>query len=270
MSEGSIIRTEDDADNFIWKTPYLAFLDILGFKELIKNNSHSEVVNLYKALINTPVEFYSKYNEQEQTLKKERLGEHFRPTGLRLVNISDSIMLWTKNSRESSLIDLISAVKVLMSTSISMGIPLRGSIVMGNFEIMEQELSLSIVGRALVHAYENENKQNWSGCTIDSGIISFLKSYQKVINNREVLLIETLNSLMVEAIIPFKSGHKKGYVVNWANNTDYSEDQIRESFSKYNKRLKETEEITKSIEEKITNTVEFYKEFGGKKQSQTQ
>jgi hypothetical protein len=266
MEEEKIIRTKEDADLAFWNKPYFAFLDIMGFRELVKNNPHDELVSLYKRLVNFQVEFYEKYHQEEQKHRAEKLGEYFEPTGLRLVSISDSIMLWTKNSKENSLIELASAVKLLMSISMSIGIPLRGAIVKGDIEILERENSLSIIGRGLVHAYETEGKQNWSGCTVDNGIFTYLKSIQNIVLNRPgAHRFEKLDSLFVETEIPFKDKPRKGFVINWADNTEYTEEQIRDSFSKYNKRLNEAENVTESIELKIENTLKFYKEFGGKK-----
>ncbi len=268
----NIIRTREDEDKFFWNQPYFAFLDILGFRGLVRNNSHAELVDLYKRLVNFPVEFYTKYHKESQDAKKERLKEYFNPTDLKLVNISDSIMLWTKNSRESSLIELVSAVKMLMQISISVGIPLRGAIVRGDIEVLENNGSLSIIGRGLVHAYESEGRQNWSGCTIDNRIITFLQSFYKVVGQKDPpIAIERLTSLMVETEIPVKNPItmenelKAGFVVNWADNSELSDEQIRKAFAKYNKRKNEPESITKSIEFKIENTIAFYKKFGIKK-----
>ena len=58
---------------------------------------------------------------------------------------------------------------------------------------------------------------------------------------------------------------KAGFAVNWADNTEFTNEQIREAFEKYNKRQKEPEGVTKSIEFKIENTIAFYNKFGGKK-----
>lgn len=126
------VKTKEDYDNFFFKQPYFAFLDILGFKSLVNNNSHKTLVELYKTLVSFPVTFYNDFHEKEQKQLEEKFGERFDATGLRLVNISDSIMLWTSNSKENSLIELLFAVKLLMSTSMSVGIPLRGAVVMGD------------------------------------------------------------------------------------------------------------------------------------------
>lgn len=272
MKEDNVIRTKEDEERIFWNQPYFAFLDIMGFRELVRNNSHEVLVDLYKRLVNFQVEFYSNYHKEEQKARAERLGEYFEPTGLRLVNISDSIMVWTKNSKENNLIELISAVKLLMSLSISIGILLRVAIVKGDIEVLEYENSLSIIGRGLVNAYESEGRQNWSDCTVDTSIIRYLRRIQNVVIGKPgTARIEKLDSLIVETEIPIKNAETKqyelktGYAVNWADNTYYTEDQIVEAFAKYNKRQNETEKVKQSIDAKIENTLIFYRNFGGKK-----
>lgn len=87
--------------------------------------------------------------------------------------------------------------------------------------------------------------------------------------NNKTSYIQSLNSLLVKTEIPIKIKKEEktiiGYAVNWADNTTLTEIQLHESFSKFNKREKETQEIKKSVENKIENTLIFYKKFGGKK-----
>lgn len=255
-----VLETKEDVNDFIFKTPYFAYLDILGFTRLVRNNSHETLVELYKTLVTFPVTSYNAFLEMWQKDLEDKLGERIDPTGLRLVNISDSILIWTINSKEQSLIELLFAVRLLMTTALTIGIPLRGSVVMGDIEVLEQTNSMSIVGRGLVHAYEMEKKQLWSGCMVDSGIFTFLKSFQRVVVQYEgPLRVQKLESLIVEADVPFRDKVIKGFVVNWANDLKMSEEEIRQSFSKFNKRDNENEKQNEDIEKKIVNTISFYR-----------
>jgi len=256
-----VIETKEDCDKYIYNIPYFAFLDILGFKALVKNNSHNTLIELYKKLVSFPVTFYNDFHSNEQKQLEEKLGEKFYPTGLRLVNISDSIMLWTSNCREKTLIELLFAVKLLMSTAIKTGIPLRGTVVMGSIEVLEQQGSLSIVGRGLVHAYSTEKMQEWSGCIIDKGIFRFLRSLNKVVLQKDTpLRVEKLNNLIIETNVPLKNGKVvKSYVINWVNKMELTENDIYNSFAKFNKRDKEDKKQKNEVERKIANTISFYK-----------
>lgn len=258
--EERILETKEDFDNFIFKTPYFAFLDILGFSKLVKNNDHKTLINLYKSLVSFPVTFYDEFHAKDQKQVEEKLGEKFIPTELRLVNISDSIMLWTNNSNQQSLIELLFAVKLLMSTSMTVGIPLRGAVVMGNIEVLEQKRGLSIVGKGLVHAYEIENKQMWSGCIVDKGIFTFLRSFDKIVMRHEdPLQVEKMDNLIIETDVPLKETTFKSFVVNWVDDIKLTEEEIIQSFAKFNKRLNEDGKLKADIERKIANTISFYK-----------
>lgn len=263
MPKDNVIKTKEDSDKIFFDQRYFAFLDILGFKELVKNNNHTVLTELYKRLVNYQVEYYSQFTEINAKGEKARLKEYYDPTGLRLVNISDSIMFWTDNTKLNSLYEIVSAVKMIMSISMSVGIPLRGAIVKGDIEIFEKGKNLSVVGRGLVEAYEMEGQQNWSGCLIDERIFIWLNSINRVfLNKNSNISIEKADWLIKKHPVPFKiKGEefvKELFTVNWAEGSNKSEREIRESFSMHNKRIKETDEIKASIEKKIDNTIEYW------------
>lgn len=258
-----ILETKEDFDDFIFNPPYFAFLDILGFKALVKNNDHKILVELYENLFSFPVTFYNNFINNEQKNLEERFGQNFNPSGLRLVNISDSIVFWTKNSREQSLIELLYAIKLLMSVSMKLGIPLRGAVVMGDIEVIEKNGKISIIGKGLVHAYELEKKQKWSGCMIDNGIFTFLKSFQREIIKKDgPLRIEKLKRLIVKAEVPIEEDKIdktiKRFVINWADNLKMTNEEIYDSFAKFKKREREDEKRKEDVEKKIQNSISFY------------
>lgn len=95
---------------------------------------------------------------------------------------------------------------------------------------------------------------------IDNGIFTFLKSFQKVVMQREPpLCVEKLNRLIVEAEVPLNEKTVKRYVINWADNMKMTDEEIRNSFAKFKKREKEDGKYTGEIERKIVNTISFYK-----------
>jgi|JI10StandDraft_1071094.scaffolds.fasta_scaffold554201_2 hypothetical protein len=256
MDQNTIISSMEEANLHLFTQPYVAFLDILGFSELVNNNNHDELVKLYKALIELPVKFLS-----QESATDDIIHEIFDTNEIKLVNISDSIVLWTKNSNEKSLWHLVNAVQLLLQLSMSLGIPLRGSIAKGNITVLENNNAISIVGKGLVSAYQAESKQKWSGCTIDSNIVEYLKSYKKVVEEgTNIIALERLN-LIVQTKIPIQNGYKDGYAVNWAKNSNLTENQIIDSFSMYNKRKNETNEIYRKTQCKIKHTIDFFRQF---------
>jgi hypothetical protein len=74
------------------------------------------------------------------------------------------------------------------------------------------------------------------------------------------LRIEQLTRLIIETEVPFENKpSSKNYVVNWADNLSLTEDEIRQSFSKFNKRVNENESDKNKTERKIENTITFYR-----------
>lgn len=255
-----VLQTKEEQDRFIFGTPVLAFLDILGFSDLVKHNSHSTVGHLYEALVNTPVDLYNKFKLDKAKSKILELGENTQLSGLKIINVSDSIVAWTENSKQGSIIDLLYAVKLFLTVSMKLGVPLRGTVTMGDFHVFEKNGSVSIVGRPLVHAAEMEKIQKWSGCIVDRGIFTFLRSYEKVVRGRD---LPTALERMTNVVIPYDNlpidkSDKNGYAINWAMDKDITKDTIIKSFSAYNKRTTTDEKIQASIELKIQNTVKFF------------
>jgi hypothetical protein len=255
-----VLQTKEEQDKFFFGTPILAFLDILGFSDLVKHNAHSTVGHLYEALVNTPVDLYNKFQEQEAKYKNAELGENTQLSGLRIINVSDSIVAWTENSKQGSIIDLLYAVKILMTVSMKLGVPLRGTVTMGDFHVFERKGSVSIVGRPLVHAAELEKLQKWSGCIVDKRIFSYLRSFEKVVMGRDIPpALERMSNLVVPYDnLPIEKQDKSGYAINWAWDKDINELTIQQAFAAYNKRTNPDEKIQKDTDIKIQNTIGFY------------
>jgi hypothetical protein len=75
-----------------------------------------------------------------------------------------------------------------------------------------------------------------------------------------IIALERLN-LIVQTKIPIQNGYKDGYAVNWAKNSNLTENQIIDSFSMYNKRKNETNEIYRKTQCKIKHTIDFFRQF---------
>jgi len=255
-----VLKTKEEHDKFFFGRPILAFLDILGFSDLVKHNAHSTVGHLYDTLVNTPVDLYNKFQDEESKSKVAELGENAQLSGLKIINVSDSIVMWTENSKQGSIIDLLYAVKLLMTVSMKLGVPLRGTVTMGDFHVFEKNGSISIVGRPLVYAAEIEKIQKWSGCVVDKGIFNYLRSFEKVVMGRDVpTVLERMTNLVVPYDnLPIDRLDKSGYAINWTIDKDITEETIRNSFSAHNKRTNTDVKIQASTEMKIQNTIDFF------------
>ena len=192
-NEQKIIRNKKDADEFLYKDPYFAFLDILGFKALVQKNSHSVLVQLYNDVFSAQSEKVAAIHEKFAREKLENIGDNYTDAGLRIVNISDSILIWTQHGQPSALHELVYAVSNLLAISMVQGLPLRGCITRQPFSVIEKNAVTSIIGKGLVHAYNMENVQQWSGCIIDKEIVNYFQGIEKHFFSR----IQSLKKVML-------------------------------------------------------------------------
>lgn len=139
---------------------YVAMFDILGFKALVRAKRLDEVVALLQrtrvAAAAHAGEFSgessSYYGGEGETLVHTRL-------------LSDTIVMWTNDSRKRCFRGIVWASGRLMAESFLSGIPLRGAISAGPLYVGDDgEL---LVGEALVTAHELESDQAWAGAAVD-------------------------------------------------------------------------------------------------------
>lgn len=257
MEQKTVILTDKNALDILYKLPYLAFLDILGFSTLVKNNSHDDLVKLYDEIFSETVQRVDKMMREINEARAEKQGDEYIDSELKIINISDSIIIWTKHGNPNALFEIVFAASTLMEISLIRGLPLRGSITRQPFSVKESGTVTSIIGKGLVHAYHNEKIQQWAGCMIDSEIINYFRSIEKVIGGSERPTNIERNYLVYEYDIPTFDDQKKvttikGYALNWSG-TYLTDEIIKASFEAHKK--KDDSERTKI---KIQNTLEFH------------
>ncbi|SRR6266498_3408327 len=250
-----VLTTKKDFDDFLYSTPYFAFLDILGFKALVQKNSQDKLVELYKNLFKEPVGNMEKAYKEMAQRKAEKMGENYTDSEMRMINISDSIMIWTKHGQPSALYEIIFAVQTLLAISLLQGLPLRGCITRQQFTCLEDQSVTSIIGKGLVHAYKTEQSQQWSGCIIDDEIVNYFRSIERVLLYRDVPSPIEREGLVFEYDIPFKDNKtKKGFAIDWSD-FRITDDIIKNAFDAHNKKDERPESDTSL---KIKNTIEFH------------
>jgi len=235
----------------------VAFLDILGFKQLVKNNGHTYLVNTFKKFL-----FMNEYSLSNGEVNKNATNkdELFNTdiSNINLILISDGIVLFTNNSSIDSFISMVDAISTLLNNGIKEGLPFRGGISCGDFSTLlkistNQKFIFSkqlILGKALVEAYELELQQEWSGCIIQQNCI---EQFSNIAEKAKLNFIID-NNKIIEYNVPLKKEKAKYYVVNWVkNNHSINKENIDSAFSKHNKNIN-----TSSVECKIKNTIDFF------------
>lgn len=119
----------------------IAFIDILGFKNIVRNEYECEKVN---AILKLP--YY---------IRKDDLPKISKLSGVMMTSISDSIVISVKISNPSAMNKIVRMVTVLVQSLLSYaGILLRGGIALGKV-FHDEEV---VYGPGLVNAYELESK----------------------------------------------------------------------------------------------------------------
>jgi hypothetical protein len=242
---------------FVFKEPqtlltddpvFVAFLDILGFKNMVKNNSIHSLFKVYN-------EFLLRMELSKEFTESTYILPDFKKTVINSLFISDSLILWTEDFSQTSLYKLIGLTSILFVESLRQGTPLRGAIDMGEIAVRTTFENKTLVGNGLTNAYENECDQDWAGCVVGKKCIDQFNSLSGTWGPLRKDYLQEVK-LIIEYPIPMKANQTKtGYALNWLSLTNsqvVTKDIISESFSKFNK------STGSQVQSKIDNTLIFY------------
>lgn len=245
---------------------YVLFLDILGFSDLIENNSSDEVEKIFKnnfvETASMSIHMASMYFGIQYNGNMVLDGNIFKDLIQDVFNIhimSDSIIVWTNDLSEKSLCELCGFASVYVSMAFILGVPLRGGISKGAVSFINTNINninqSCLVGKGIINAYKIEKKQKWMGVTVDSDC------FECVNQHRLNLILSIHNSFIKKYNVPLKDGCTSSeYVIDWTlvdrgiikNDFDF----FKESFSRFNKSI-DRDDVVKKIE----NTFCFYQEM---------
>lgn len=130
---------------------YVAFLDVLGFRELVARDHDGKALTDYIGCV-------------RGALTADRQAE-----ALEYVIFSDSLIVNTKmdgntkEEREDAFLSIVSACSQLFGRLLKMHIPVRGAISVGRYVRSEERNGTFVAGPAIVEAYQYETAQNWTG-----------------------------------------------------------------------------------------------------------
>ncbi len=152
---------------------YVAFLDILGFKEKLKLLNQEEAKKFISEFSSTA------YIEWEKLSKKNLEG----------YIVSDSFVIYTSNTSASALKELITMVSTICKKEFSKnGLLIRGGIAKGEFDNLQaKELSNLkkglMVGQAYIDAYLLESKIKTAGITLSNTVCEDINNSYGNIND---------------------------------------------------------------------------------------
>jgi hypothetical protein len=235
-----------------WTNRFVAFIDVLGFSDLVHQNDHASVARLYQTLTAYVQLVLTRglYNVVENGDGEQRAIPDLSQANANLLIISDSIVIYSHTVTMKGFIDVLAAMRGAISSGFYVGLPMRGAMTVGPCTVFEEHLhtgvavnTQSIVGRALVDAYQLERCQEWSGAIVSDDAIAHYEALAR--ENRHVPDLATIEYLREKHVIarydvPYKHtatapGRVWSVAWPWANRDRPSEALIRRAFAMHNK-----------------------------------
>lgn len=159
---------------------YIAYFDLLGFKNFILNNSHALVKSRILKNLNADLAL-----SQGKTIRTAN-GAAMLDLSLNTVNylnISDTVIFWTKDSTIQSLLEILEVTYSFNLHGVLDFFPLRGTLIYGEFETLPFDYNNTlnatyrinpIFGKGLIHAHIKAENLNWAGSVIDETVVNIL------------------------------------------------------------------------------------------------
>jgi hypothetical protein len=241
---------------------FVAFLDILGFKDLVEHNSADKLSEIYSSSLRLAIrEAMEVWKADDSFLRDEY--------NIKMIAVSDSIVIWGENDNQITFLKLCVILKSFISQTLQAGLPMRGGLEYGEISFVDSnELSeylndgIILLGEAITSAYQLEQKQNWAGCIVTENAIAH---YEKLIDEQPMpvkgiktdLSVFIMLGILIKYTVPLKSGSlSEYYCIDWTGllkNNPVNEQVIRGSFARHGKLANNWD-----VENKIRNTIDFF------------
>jgi len=237
------------------KYRFIAMLDVLGFKSLLRERGIREVHQLMRDL------FRSAQAGANRDYTATINGVIYRHPAVRLdyFIFSDTILIWkdyqdVKDENESiegrceMFREFNHGISMVLENALLRRIPLCGGIAFGTTitNIDNQGNNNEIIGQPIVDAYLVGEAQNWVGVAFHSSCLPFIK--------------QDCDPTVIEYDIPYNKERLK--LINNGNETNYSLEwggNVKEILDEIFKEL-ENNNTSKHILEKYTETIKFCKD----------
>ncbi len=243
---------------------FIAFFDILGFKEIVNNNNLTELKKLFEHLLRdtqTAVsgETYLQMNASEiiPDLKNQKVN---------CLHISDSIVFWTNSNTEEDFKEIVSVCHSFYWRSLKTTFPLRGCLTYGEIDFNPDTIKIiggvnfynySLIGKGLVDAYQKADAIEFAGCLLDMQAIKQVqdKTINDLIYDQKICMYKVpfKTEFNYEHVFrPIKGTHNDVSFRNTANG-------IKKLFTDASK--SDVNKMPESVKNKLNNTIDFISYF---------
>ena len=236
---------------------FIAYFDYLGYKEFLLRNTEKRL-KIRAGHILRDIETalsQDKFKQVNPAMVIPDLSE----CNVNCLNISDTIIFWTKDDSMESCEELIKVCHHFNWRQNLYNFPVRGCLIYDNFEFMTGRQTNPngavyspnlMYGKGLLHAHSKSDSLNWAGTVLDTTLIEKIS---------ESTIPPFIYEYAIKYKVPYKGFYRKEYALkltqNISNQTqiDGFIDDIYRVFEMDNK------SITSSVEEKMKNTIDFIK-----------
>lgn len=174
---------------------YIAFLDIMGFKNYVYRNSH-DLVKKRMISLNEIL------NETEKQIHKISKQLNNIDDPIKTIIFSDSILLFSKDGSKDSLENILFTCQILLTECLEKKIPIKGAISFGRITA-DFEKSL-FFGKGLIDAYELQDQLFMYGVILDE------KVEKRLLPNKKFI-----DGYCSHCKVHTKSGKINHYTIDW-------------------------------------------------------
>lgn len=246
------------------KEVYLAYFDFMGFKEFIENNNDQHIEARMNHIFRD-IELSLSLGELKDSVHLGSLIPDISNSSLNSLNISDTVLFWTRDCDYGSLRELVKVSHEFNWRENNFNFPVRGYLIKGMINMVAYEQKTSnngaysiqcLFGKGLVAAHIKSESQNWAGTIIDESIVNDLEE----INGG----ITFLEEYTVKYHVPFKTANGDVPVEKYAFITHrgiINELSLTNALSSVDTVFSQDNKSTDlpSVQQKIHNTKEFIK-----------
>tara|TARA_R110002020_G_scaffold180858_2_gene375571 strand:- start:2299 stop:3081 length:783 start_codon:yes stop_codon:yes gene_type:complete len=232
-----------------WKTTdkrFVAFLDLLGFKDKVARKNHNEIYNELTKI--------SSIKKEIESVAESEDDGYFADADTYVVSFSDSIVLFSKNDNIANFEFFLIAIRYLFADAIAHNIAIKGGIAHGEISLNKSEQIY--FGQPIIDAYLIEEDVNYLGVVCHNSIDYYL-------NKSEINYSEQLKGLLFEFMTPLKCGKINHINLDWFINTfdieNKSEKEIELEIISILKNYYVT--VSGSPRRYIDNTIDLFKDL---------
>jgi hypothetical protein len=226
---------------------FVAFLDVLGFSDMVQAVDHDRLLQLYDNLVAFAQRAAA---EGAFTLigdgPQQRAVADLTQARVEVLVVSDSIVILSPGITGRGFVDVLRTVRDLLVNGLFLGMPLRGAITVGHVDTFVSGSggaapAVSVVGRGLVDAYQREAAQQWAGAVVSDQALDAFTAAQTAaaLPPEDDVDAGTLVGarLLARYPVPTREGPIEGWAVSWpwGNRSKPSEETVRSAFAAHGK-----------------------------------